>query len=110
VQLLLKVVITVGVVLAATAIGRKLPTAAGLIAVMPITGAMVLIWLSLERRGDPVAMATFAKGALWGILPSVLFFLVALVCFQKHLPLSLVLACSFGAWLVGAIIHQLFLR
>jgi hypothetical protein len=38
-----------------------------------------------------------------GSTPSVLFFLVTLVCFQKHLPLSLVLTFSFGAWPVGAI-------
>lgn len=44
------------------------------------------------------------------ILPSILFFLVAFLCFQKHFSLAVVLLFSFGAWLGAAIIHQSLLR
>jgi len=40
------------IILAATAIGKKLPSAAGLIGVMPLTGALVLAWMYLENRGE----------------------------------------------------------
>jgi uncharacterized membrane protein (GlpM family) len=83
---------------------------AGLIGVMPLTGALVLVWVYLENRGDPVIMQDFAKGALWGILPSILFFLVALFCFRKQFPLPLVLCSSFGIWIVAAFVHQLLLK
>ncbi len=109
-QLFLKVVISVAIILAATAIGKKLPSAAGLLSVMPLTGALVLVWIYLENQGNPIVMQEFVKGSLWGILPSILFFLVAFICVKKALPLPMVLLFSFGAWIGAALIHQWFLR
>ena len=109
-QILLKVALSIVIILVATAIAKKLPSAAGLIAVMPLTGALVLLWVYLENKGNAEVMQTFAKGALWGILPSILFFLVALLCFKKQVSLPGVLASSFGIWLIAAIVHQWVLR
>ncbi len=109
-QLIVKAIVSLGIILAATGIARKWPSAAGLIGVMPLTGALVLIWVYLENKGDPRVMQHFATGALWGMLPSILFFLVALVCFRKNFPLPVVLAASFGVWLGGAFIHQWLLK
>jgi len=109
-QTLVKVVISVVVILAATAIGKRLPSTAGLIGVMPLTGALVLVWMHLENRGDPEVMQNFAKGALWGILPSILFFLVAFLCFKKNFSLPVVLVASFGVWVAAAFVHQWALK
>jgi uncharacterized membrane protein (GlpM family) len=109
-QILFKVVFSVAVILAATAMGKKLPSAAGLVAVMPLTGALALIFMYLENNGDPAIMQNFSKGAFWGIFPTILFFLVAFVCFKKHLSLPIVLMASFGVWLAAAWVHQLFLK
>ena len=109
-QILLKIVLSVFIILLATAIAKKFPSAAGLIAVMPLTGALVLVWVYLENKGNAETMQSFAKGALWGILPSILFFLVAFLCFKKDMSLPLVLAACFGIWLLAAIAHQWVLR
>ena len=109
-QILLKVALSIAIILIATAIAKKFPSAAGLIAVMPLTGALVLVWVYVENQGNPEVMQGFAKGALWGILPSILFFVVALLCFKKQIPLPGVLAASFGIWLLAAIVHQWLLR
>ena len=109
-QLLVKTIVSVVVILTATSIGKKLPSAAGLIGVMPLTGALVLVWMYLENKGDPGVMQEFTQGALWGILPSILFFLVAFVCFKKNFSLPLVLVSSFGIWLCGAFVHQWLLK
>jgi uncharacterized membrane protein (GlpM family) len=109
-HILIKAVLSVIIILAATAIGRKLPSAAGLIAVMPLTGALVLVWVYLDSKGDPNTMQDFAKGALWGILPSMLFFVVAFLCFRKHLSLPIVLISSFGVWLAAGFVHQWVLK
>ena len=109
-QILLKVVLSIAIILIATAIAKKFPSTAGLIGVMPLTGALVLVWVYVENKGNPEVMQGFAKGALWGILPSILFFLVALLCFKKQIPLPGVLAASFGIWLLAAIVHQWLLR
>jgi len=109
-QTLAKIILSVVVILTATTIGRKLPSLAGLIGVMPLTGALVLVWVHIENRGDAAIMKDFTRGALWGILPSILFFMVALLCFRKNLSLPLVLAASFGAWMAAAAVHQWVLR
>jgi len=109
-QILIKAIISATVILAATAIGKKFPSTAGLIGVMPLTGALILVWMYLENRGNPKVMEEFARGALWGILPSILFFLVAFVCFRKQLPLPIVLLSSFGVWLGAAFVHQWLLK
>ena len=109
-QILIKTIISVALILTATAIGKKLPSTAGLIGVMPLTGALVLVWIYLENKGDPNVMREFTKGALWGILPSILFFLFAFICFKKNLPLPLVLTVSFGVWIGAAFVHQWVLK
>lgn len=109
-QLLVKTIVSVTVILTATSIAKKLPSTAGLIGVMPLTGALVLVWVYLENKGNPDIMQDFAKGALWGILPSILFFVVAFFCFKKNFSLPLVLAASFGIWLGAAFVHQWLLK
>jgi uncharacterized membrane protein (GlpM family) len=64
----------------------------------------------LENQGNPGIMAGFTKGALWGLVPSILFFLVAFFCLKKGFPLTIVLAASFAAWFLAAVVHQWALR
>jgi uncharacterized membrane protein (GlpM family) len=109
-QIAVKALLSVAIILAATVVAKKFPSAAGLIGVMPLTGALVLVWVYLENKGDHRVMQGFAKGALWGMLPSLLFFLVAFICFKRQMPLPGVLAASFGTWAVAAAVHQLLLR
>ncbi|UCG59198.1 MAG: DUF3147 family protein [Phycisphaerales bacterium] len=105
-RFVIKIVITLCVVLLCTEIGRKLPSLAGLIAVMPLTGLVVLVLLYLENPGNAGLVAEYCKGALWGIVPSTLFFFVALLCFRRQLSLPVVLCASFAVWLLAAFVHQ----
>ena len=105
-RFVIKLLISVCVIAFCAGIGRRLPTLAGLIAVMPLTGLIVLVWLYLDNPGNFNLMTEYTKGALWGIVPSVLFFLVAFVCFRRHLPLWIVLCASFAVWIIGAFVHQ----
>lgn len=106
----LKIALSLAVILAATAIGRKWPALAGLVGVMPLTGALVLAWVALDSGNDPQVMQQFTRGALWGLVPTILFFLVAFLCFRRGVSLPLVLAASFGAWLAAALVHQWALK
>jgi len=109
-RFVIKLLISICIIAFCTQIGRKLPTLAGLIAVMPLTGLIVLVWLYLDNPGNSDLMTDYTKGALWGIVPSILFFLVAFMCFRKQLSLWIVLCASFAVWLVAAFIHQLLLN
>ena len=109
-QFLIKILISLVIIIVCTQIGRKFPSLSGLIATMPIVSVIILVWIYSDNPGDFKLMEDFTKAALWGILPSVLFFLVAYFCFLKHYPIGVVLAASFGIWLMGAFIHQWLLR
>jgi uncharacterized membrane protein (GlpM family) len=105
-MILMKTLVTVGVVLTATAIADRFPSLGGLIGVMPLTGALVLIWTYLDHAGEPKVAEDLAKGALWGIAPSILFFAVALLLLKWRLSLPVVILGSFGSWLLGAFVHS----
>jgi uncharacterized membrane protein (GlpM family) len=109
-QLFIKIILSLGVILAATEIARKMPSLAGLLAVMPLTGALILVWVHLENRGNSEVMRAFTKSAFFGILPTLLFFLAALICYRRHLPLAAVLGVSFGSWAAAALIHQWLIK
>jgi len=106
----IKLLVTLFVITLCSQIGRRLPALAGLIAVMPLTGLIVLVWLYLDNPGNFNLMTDYTKGALWGIVPSILFFLVAFFCFRAQMSLWIVLCASFAIWLVAAFIHQLLLK
>ena len=109
-RFVIKLFISLGIITLCSQIGRRLPTLAGLIAVMPLTGLIVLVWLYLDNPGNFSLMTDYTKGALWGIVPSVLFFLTVFICFHRHLSLPIVLCASFAVWLVAAFVHQLLLK
>ena len=104
-----KLLISVCIIILCTQISKKFPSLAGLIGVMPLTGALVMVWVFLDNSGNVDIMTKFTKGALWGIIPSILFFATAFVCFRKELSLWIVLCASFGIWVLAAFIHQLLL-
>ena len=108
-QFVLKLVASVAVILVASQVGRRFPSAAGLIATMPLTSLIVLMWLYTDKPADTAGLAQYAKGALWGIGPTVLFFLVAWLCLRKGWGMAAVMGAGFAAWAFGAVIHQLLL-
>jgi len=108
-RFVIKLLISLCIIVCCSQIARKLPSLAGLIAVMPLTGCLVLVWVYTDNAGDVEKMADYCRGALWGIIPSILFFVVALICFRKDLPLWIVVCAGFAVWLAGAFVHQLLL-
>ena len=109
-QILIKISITLAIIFGASALGKKLPSTAGLIAVMPLTGVLVMIWVYMENRGDPVVMQEFTRGALWGVLPSMIFFITAFFCFKRQFTLPFVLITSFLVWAAAALVHHWLLK
>ncbi|MBT1073768.1 DUF3147 family protein [Geobacter grbiciae] len=109
-QSIIKALISLAIIIACAQIGKRFPTLGGLIATMPLTSLLVLLWLWSDAPGDYRLMEGYTKGVLWGIIPTILFFVAALFLFRRQLPLTVVLTASFGVWLAGAAVHQFFLR
>lgn len=73
--LLLKVLITAVLVVAISEIGKRSSFAGALLASLPLTSLLALIWLYRDT-GDALQSAQMARGIFWLVLPSLLFFLV----------------------------------
>ena len=101
-----KLAISLAIIVFCSQIGRKLPSLAGLIATAPLTGLIVLLWLYSDNPGNMTLMTDYTKAALLGIVPSILFFIAAYICFKKSLAIWVVLAVGFAFWLIAAAIHQ----
>ena len=108
-QFAVKLCITVAIIVGCSQPAKRLPTLAGLIATAPITTLIVLLWVWTDNPGDYALMQDYSKGVLWGIIPSTLFFLVALLCFRKQLSLAIALSAASFTWLAAAVVHQWFL-
>jgi uncharacterized membrane protein (GlpM family) len=106
----IKLLLSLSVILLCTQLGRKWPALAGLIAMMPLIGPLVLIGLYVDNPGNSNLMALYCEGALFGLIPTALFYATALVCFHKRANLWVVLCAGFSIWLLAAVIHQLLLR
>lgn len=108
-QLLVKLLLSSLILLACSWLGKKFPTLAGLMVVMPITGLLVLLWLGLDG-GQKNLMMEYSRGALYGIIPTFFFYITALFCFSRNMPLVTTLLISSSLWFCGALVHQLVLK
>ncbi len=109
-QFLVKLLVTNLIIIACTHIGRRYPTLGGLIATMPLTSLLVLIWLRLDNPGNFRLLTDYTRGVLWGIIPTILFFIAVHLCFRRQLPFPLALAGGFAVWICGATFHQWLVR
>jgi len=109
-QFLVKLLIVLGIITICSQIGGKLPKLAGLIATMPLTGLVVLIWLYHDNPTGLQNLCEYTRGALWGIGPSILFFLAVWLCLRWGVGMAMALSAGAALWLAGAIAHQLLLR
>ncbi|MEK7389333.1 MAG: DUF3147 family protein [Elusimicrobiota bacterium] len=72
---ILKVVLSSLIILAASELGKKHVWAGAILASLPMTSILVLSWLHVET-GDASRVAEMSRGIFWGVLPSLLFFIV----------------------------------
>lgn len=106
----IKLLITVGIIIVCSQIGRKAPALAGLITTAPIITSIVLLWLWSDNPGNFKLMTDYTKSALWGIIPTAFFFIAAFLCFKKQVSILPTVAFSFAVWLIAAVVHQVLLK
>ena len=86
--LFIKAAISGAIVAAVSEIARRYPGWGGLVASLPLTSLLAMIWLWRDSR-DPERVAELAGGIFWFILPSLPMFLV----------LPWMLRSGVGVWL-----------
>lgn len=107
---LLKLAISNLIIVACVLIGRRYPTLGGLIATMPLTSLIVLIWLFTDAPAETGRINDYLRGVLWGIGPTIAFFVAALICLRRGMSVPVALLVSAVCWLAGALLHTMFIR
>jgi len=73
--LLIKAALSGAIVAAVSEIARRSPGWGGLLASLPLTSLLAMIWLWRDS-GDPEKVAELSMGAFWFVLPSLPLFVV----------------------------------
>jgi uncharacterized membrane protein (GlpM family) len=109
-QFALKLIISNLIILLCVWLGRKFPSLGGLVATMPLTSLIVLLWLYNDNPGDRTLLPAYVEGVFFGVIPTMLFFGAAWLCLKRGLHLPATLTVGFAVWLAAALIHQLLLK
>lgn len=95
---LVKVLVTALLVAAISELGRRHSFAAALLASLPLTSLLAILWLYRDT-GDALQVARLAQSIFWLVLPSLAFFLVFPAAVRAELGFWSSLALAVAATL-----------
>jgi hypothetical protein len=102
---IVKVAVSAIIIAGVSELAKRMPSLGGLIAAMPLTTLLVLIWLYAET-GDYQLAHTFTRSVLYAIVPTIFFFITALYLFKRGTSFIILLLVSFVVFLGAAAVHQ----
>jgi hypothetical protein len=105
IQFLLKLVITVAIVLVASILAKRTGWVGALVASLPLTSLLVLVWLYADTR-DAIQVADLAMGIFWFVLGSLPFFLVLAFGLRHGWNIGLAFAVAAVAGFAGISLTQ----
>lgn len=97
---LTKILITAILVAAISELGKRSTLAGALLASLPLTSLLALMWLYRDT-GDALQAAALARGIFWLVLPSLAFFVVFPLGVKAGWSFWPALAAGVGATLAG---------
>jgi hypothetical protein len=105
IQFLLKLVITVAIVLVASILAKRTGWVGALVASLPLTSLLVLVWLYADTR-DAIQVADLAMGIFCFVLGSLPFFLVLAFGLRHGWNIGLAFAVAAVAGFAGVSLTQ----
>ncbi len=101
----IKVVIS-GILIALTSSLAKLyPKWAALLTALPLVTFLSLIWIYFETR-DLALLSTYTRDVFFWVLPSLLFFVAAMLLFRLKVPFILSMSLSTLALFIGVLLFE----
>jgi uncharacterized membrane protein (GlpM family) len=105
----IKFLITAGVVVAVAEIAKRSTFLAAIVASVPLTSVLAMIWLYADTR-DAEKVAELAGGIFWLVLPSLVLFIALPIMLRAGWPFGLSLAGAVGLTVVCYFIMIAVLR
>ena len=105
---LVKIIVSAFIIAGVSELAKRMPSLGGLIAAMPLTTLLALIWLYVDTGNYELAH-TFTRSVLFAIIPTIFFFITALYLFKRGASFITILFVSFVIFFIAAAVHQYFL-
>jgi hypothetical protein len=92
---LVKTFLSAIIIAAASELGKKSSAIGAILAALPLTSLMVMIWLYLDTK-DAGKVADLSTGIFWAVLPSFIFFLSLPLLIKNgfRFPSAMALSCA----------------
>jgi len=84
-QYLLKTVISAVLIVAIAEVSKRIPWIGGLIASLPLTSLLAMVWLYKDTHNAP-QVGALATSIFWMVLPSLALFVVLPFLIKKEVP------------------------
>lgn len=104
-QFAIKLLITVSTVLVASLLARRTGWLGALVASLPLTSLLVLVWLYADTR-DALKVADLALAILWFVLGSLPFFVVLAVALRRGWGVGLAFGAAIAVGFAGVTATQ----
>lgn len=109
--LMLKFVLSAAIVVAVSEIARRSTFIGALVASLPLTSLLAMIWLYRDT-GDAARVATLSSEIFWLVLPSLLLFLALPWLIRRgigfYAALSVAAACTAIGYVLMSVVLQRF--
>ncbi|MCD6130111.1 MAG: DUF3147 family protein [Deltaproteobacteria bacterium] len=100
----IKVAVSAFIIVILSELAKRVPCLSGVIAAMPLTTLLVIIWLKIGKSSSDIIIS-FSKGVIIGIVPTIIFFVLFIILLKKT-PFITSLLLSILAWLIVVLIFQ----
>ena len=102
---LVKTVISGVLIALISSLAKTFPKWAALLTALPLMTFLSLIWIYLETK-DLALLESYTRDVLIWVLPSLIFFVVAIYLFKAKVPFALSLGLSTGVLFLGIFICE----
>lgn len=108
-QFLIKTVVSALLIATIATVSKKLPTLGAIIASLPLTSILAMIWLYQDTR-DVSKIIDLSYSIFWIVIPSLIFFIILPIFLKKHINFYLSLLCSSIIMIVSYYIYIAILK
>ncbi|WAH37597.1 DUF3147 family protein [Alicyclobacillus dauci] len=101
-MMVLKIVVSAGIITAISGIAKQYPGIGGWIAALPVISLLSAFWLLVGHQPS-VEIARFLTSVAKGLVPTAILLLCMVVCLRSQWSFRLSFAVSTSVWLLASV-------
>ncbi|MET3728364.1 multidrug efflux pump subunit AcrB [Fictibacillus halophilus] len=105
----MKILISAGVIAAVTEIAKRFPSFGGLIAALPLVSLLSIIWLYVQGE-QTKTLSKFALGVLSGFPATAVLLFIVYVSLKQSLSLMTCLGLGISGWIVCILLQEVAIK